>query len=355
MFVCDCKAWVRSACAGRERFYKEHEGLRYCVLHFPGREKGADFTKAIRRKLSNRDFDFRGVWFPDELPFKAFHFTQKADFSYAEFTAGADFDAIFDDDADFTYAVFTGEAYFRYADFKAKVNFRSATFKSYFRLGEGALRRNAFLDLQYARIEKPEQVSFNTITLRPSWFVNVDARKFDFTNVSWDWRSIKEETDSLKSRKVSLPRRRLATACRQLAVNAEESHRYEEASKFRYMAMDTQRLKWKLRGNVLKAHWNGLRKTLTRLRRSLKRDWGVRGRTKLRLKRFLGVYWESFDLLHWLYWGASGYGERVLRASTVLLVLWLFFAGIYTCVGFARWEPRLTSESDVAAAKRDEV
>src|SRR5436189_3028170 len=60
--VCACEGWMRSACAG-EPFYKEHEGNRYCVLHFPGKEKSADFEKALQRKLENEDFDFRGVWF----------------------------------------------------------------------------------------------------------------------------------------------------------------------------------------------------------------------------------------------------------------------------------------------------
>jgi len=57
---------MRSACAG-EPFYKEHEGKRYCVLHFPGKEKSAGFKAAFQRKLENKDFDFGGVWFPDEL------------------------------------------------------------------------------------------------------------------------------------------------------------------------------------------------------------------------------------------------------------------------------------------------
>ncbi|HKV35050.1 MAG TPA: hypothetical protein VJP89_12025, partial [Pyrinomonadaceae bacterium] len=91
---------------------------------------------------------------------------------------------------------------------------------------------------------------------------------------------------------------------------AEENHRYEEASKFRYMAMDARRLE----------HWRGM----------------------------------DFRRLSWWYWFASGYGERIVRAAVVLLGIFLLSAALYTQVGFARWEPRLTSENDAAVSLRDE-
>jgi hypothetical protein len=63
----------------------------------------------------------------------------------------------------------------------------------------------------------------------------VDPRKFDFTNVEWrgalKHRDIKQGIENLTERKISSPYRLLAIACRQLAVNAEENHRYEEASR----------------------------------------------------------------------------------------------------------------------------
>ena len=100
-------------------------------------------------------------------------------------------------------------------------------------------------------------------------------------------------------------------ACRSLALNAEENHRYEEASDFRYMAMDARRLE-KSRGFAL---WT----------------------------------------LSWWYWFASGYGERVLRASVVLVGMRLLFAALYTQVGFVRWETRVANEQEAAEARRDEV
>ena len=35
------------------------------------------------------------------------------------------------------------------------------------------------------RIDKPELLTFNTVPLRPGWFINTDVRKVDFTDVIW--------------------------------------------------------------------------------------------------------------------------------------------------------------------------
>jgi hypothetical protein len=65
----------------------------------------------------------------------------------------------------------------------------------------------------------------------------------------------------------------------------------------------------------------------------------------------------TFWTLDWLYWLASGYGERVWQACLVLVVLWALCAGIYMLVGFTRWEPKASSEAeamDVVKSKRDD-
>lgn len=462
-FVCDCAVWMRSACTG-EPFYKEHEGKTYCVLHFPGEEKGAGFEATLQRKLKNKDFDFGGIWFPDQVSFKGFDFDAPVDFSFATFSGAADFSsavfraaadfntAHFNVRADFKSATFHAEANFffttfsladfSFATFIAATNFRSATFnkeaqfrhavfrsgaefnfvtfrlwvyfdsatfitwadfshgtftafagfrnatfnRSYFTAatfsGAAAFNRAKFnaaaafnspvfsleadfrsadfgmevnfskaafksaanfshtifrdyvrfsgengqvvsatssLDLQFARTEKPDRVSFHTIRLHPHWFVNVDATKFDFTNVGWpkitkvdsDSRSIKKEIESLQDKKLPSPHRLLSVACWRLATNAEENHRYPEASAFRYMAMDANRLE----------HRGGF------------------------------AFWR----LSWWYWLASGYGERSIQALVMLVGILLVCAALYTRVGFARWEPRIASEADVATAKRDDV
>ncbi|MGA9995906.1 MAG: hypothetical protein WBP93_10855 [Pyrinomonadaceae bacterium] len=475
-FVCDCGEWARYACV-REPFYKDHEGKRYCVLHYPGEEKSADFKEAFQRKIENKDFNFRGVLFPDKVSFIKFEFDrdvdfssaifnaglhfnfatfsarvyfhsatfrevasfnsaifqkvasfseatfgEKADFSFAAFIKGADFistafnkEAFFSDaafgaeagsgaqayfsgfsvsanfrsatfgaKADFTFAkfegadfgnttfsaeahfsrsifdakadvsakadfisatfgsnayfndaAFRGEAYFvsatfikranfvsatfslmayfndaafsakadfSFATFGERADFRSATFRDYFTLAGNkdswVFIGRASLDLQFARIERPDLVSLHTLTLRPHWFVNVDARKFDFTNVDWDWRGINEGIEHLKRELPSSPHRLLTIACRNLAVNAEENHRYEEASRFRYIAMDLRRLEEEETPNI--TFW--------------KRDW-----------------------LHRLYWLLSGYGENIHRASWLLMGIWIAFSLAYLLTRHIHW------------------
>ncbi|HEY2963668.1 MAG TPA: pentapeptide repeat-containing protein, partial [Pyrinomonadaceae bacterium] len=346
-FVCECADLFRSACTA-EPFYKERNGKRYCVLHYPSVQKISDFQDTFKRKLHRKDFDFRGVWFPSNPEFFEFEFSEKADFIGATFSVHAEFyratfragayfsEATFVDGANFTqtafnaganfgWAIFRGETAFDYAEFSGEVDFTEAsfnaavvffgaTFKDHVRFAGGVKKHPTFvisLDLQFARIEVPDHFSFHTLTARPPWFINVDARKFDFSNVDWYWRTTKEEIRTLQQNDISSPHRLLAIACRQLAVNAEENHRYEEASKFRYMAMDARRLE----------HWRGF----------------------------------DFRRLSWWYWLASGYGERVWQAGVVLVCILLFCAALFTRVGFTRWEPRVTNQSEAATAQRDEV
>lgn len=344
-FVCDCKEQYRSACV-KEEFYRECKGKSYCVLHFPGLQKSSAFAEALQRKTDKGgDFDFQGVWFPDEVDFTRRTFAE-SDFTGATFAAKAVFSrATFSEGAYFSGSTFKGEADFGGARFKEGVNFadstfikatnfkyahflkevdftgacfddavvfRDATFGDHVRFAGGkdpVFINSSSLDFQFARIEKADRISFHTLTMRPSWFVNVDPRNFRFTNVNWDWRTIKEELETVTSKNTS-PHLTLATAYRNLAINAEENHRYQEASKFRYRAMDATRIQ----------HWAG---------------WDLRR-------------------LSWWYWGASGYGERVPLAAIVLLSVLVISAVIYTRVGFVRWEPKLSSENDATIARRDE-
>ncbi len=349
-FVCDCHERARSACA-EEAFYNEHEGKRYCVFHFPKKEKAEAFDKALKRKLRKKDFNFRGFWFPDETSFSNFRFSEKVDFASAIFNEKTDFIlAEFNEEADFSRATFRAKTYFTNATFKKRVDFNNTVFKkeiyfsfikfnenvslmdavfedevsfmltdfnaeAYFYrtrfIGDASFKSTSFnmkagfyhtifnagamfdratfngeanfwqadfnldatfteatfesyvifsgsykkpvrweedkvspgkfpqgfkdtssLDLQYVRVSKPDRVSYHTLTLRPHWFVNVDASNFDFTNVDWNWRDISEEVESLQRKDISSPHRLLAIAYRHLASNAEKNVRYEEASKF---------------------------------------------------------------------------------------------------------------------------
>jgi hypothetical protein len=393
-FVCDCEEWMRSACSV-EPFDQEHEGNQYCVLHFPGNEKKVDFKKALERKIANKDFNFLGVWFPDQVDFFDFDFNDTANFSFATFTADVHFrgstfragvafssasfsaaanfskvsfnslaafnGAAFNSEVRFSYATFADEAHFSFTKFNAEATFFEVTFggKVYFLDSKFSARANFFgaifkagtefayaifsgsvdlrkvtfadyvrfegnknwqplcasLDLQLSTAANPDRLSFHTLILRPHWFVNVDCHEFVFTNIQWHGsvnRELRDMKPAFPGRGFgALPQRLLAIACRNLAVNAEDHHRYEEASMFRYMAMDARRS-----------------------------------------ESFLGFApWR----LSWWYWLASGYGERVWQAFFVLLGILLLSALLYNQVGFARWEPKVASESDVIVAKRDDV
>ena len=371
-FVCDCYKWMRSACTG-EPFYEEHEGKRYCVLHFPHTDKSADFEKVLQRKLKSEDFNFPGVWFPDPLSLSKFAFLKDVDFRSATFTADvrfgraafsgvanfsaatfkaqADFHAAtFSAAAVFKSATFSGVAHFKSATFSALANFHAATFSAIANFSDVVFNGDAkfihgtlsgktdfsgvtfkayvefagnnsrplfcdasSLDLRFSRIEKPDHLSFQTLSLRPHWFVNIDVRKFEFINVEWRHRA-SEEIKDLSSGGFTLSttaHQLLSITCRQLAVNAEDNHRYKEASDFRYLAMDFRR----------RERWHGL------------------------------AFWK----LSWWYWLASGYGERMLQAFVMLMGILLMSAWLYTHVGFARWEPKFASESDAISAKRDDV
>src|SRR6266540_3394751 len=434
-FICDCEVWMRTACKGEE-FYKEYEGNRFCVLHYPGNEKAEDFKVVLERKLDSKDFDFCGIWFPYRANFAKARFSVNADFSKAIFSMGAIFrnaefknanfsnatfsakahfndtdfkkaadfrEAIFSEnvrfiaanfkaaadfsdasfskevyfsdasftaaakfaiasfnadanfskatfgaDADFSKAIFSADANFNSASFSAGPNFSKAnfsaaakfgfasfsaaakfnhtsfsdaanfietTFKDYFYF-TGSSSRRSFgdqqrLNFQFAHFEKPDRVSFRTLDLKPHWFVHVDSRKFEFIDVEFRF-VLNEELKYLNNANVIAPHRLLAIACRQLAANAEENHRYKQAADFRYASMDAERLEW--------------------LQDPKKR---------------------KFQFLHWLYWIASGYGERVGLAFGVLAVLWLLFAFSYTKVGFEHKTNNPSNDQQSIAPQED--
>ncbi len=194
---------------------------------------------------------FHRATFRSSAYFNGATFYEGATFSQADFEAGVNFsDTTFNQPADFNHAKFSGEVDFTEAVFKHSVTFYGATFKDRVRFS-GSKARPIFantlvLDLQFARIEKPEHFSLRGLAAYASWFVNVDARKFELVDVEWKSRNINDEIFILTTNGVSSPLRMLAIASRHLAVNAEENHRYEEASTFRYMSMDSRRLeRWR--------------------------------------------------------------------------------------------------------------
>ena len=375
--LCSTRKDFRSACFGAASF--GNAGKPYCLFHFPSTKKSQDFRVALNERLEKKNYDFRGVWFPYEVSFAGHsfetnavfiwavfnakadftranfgaranfsnaHFNFQADFYAANFRARTNFDAAeFRGNANFAAATFGATSNFHSASFWAKasfysaafhdrttfgsasfrgeVNFRLTNFKSYVRFARSKTREvfldGSWLDLREVKLDKPELVSFHTLSLCPNWFVEVNASKFDFINVEWRPTTVRKEVSALrKFKSIESPYRLLAIACWYLAVNAEENHRYEEGSRFRYMAMNARRQSWR----EGKAHF-------TRLFRSLKGNQKEREKWLTGFKQFWKSFCKDLSPLHWLYWAVSGYGEKILRALVILLGILVVFAGLY--------------------------
>lgn len=403
--------------------YKNYQAYRLCILHYPGKKNLKAFEEAAQNKFDRGDFNFDGVWFPEELhldfekqefandvilsnctfngdvSFRRCIFQMEANFSKSVFESAGDFEgssfvgtanfseanfedhvefsaveflssanfgdctfegyvnfsagfsnsarfpgATFRGDVDFQDSEFHGDAIFfgstfeMNADFtetkfSRELNFDFATFRDSVRFGTPAwggycLGGEASLSLEHARVEHPHRFSFHTLTLKPAWFINVDPKNFVFTNVQWDPIAIGKNILDIDSH-----HRVLAITFRQLALNAEENHRYSEASGFRYLSMDMKRVE-----------------------RRIRRGWEIKRLHQLITK---GYWWRdvSRDLAigdpTWWYWLASGYGERIGRAALGLFCIWLIFASVFTFVGFVRWEPRSASEAEAKSAVYD--
>lgn len=216
-------------------------------------------------------------------------FTADADFSLANFNGETDFASTqFQENAQFSQTNFGGKTYFSNAEFQKAANFVSAILKDNFIfIGKILSAQHAKLDLGLAVIEKPERVSFRECKLRPEWFLLTDPRKFEFDNV--EWAGLEEELERLKA-KGERNHKQHHLMYRQLATNAEENHRYAEASHFRFASLEARRL-----------------------------------------ESFRGfVPWR----LEWWYWLASCYGESVGRAFLVFMAVIFLFTFSYTQVGF---------------------
>jgi len=332
----------------------------------------ASFTNARFVSANFRASEFNGkavfMWCAfGSATFRQASFSSDADFFDSRFEqmanfAGATFDGVarptqseFSAEARFTFTTFNREADFSYAVFKGFVSFSGEH-------GSSGFGRNAAVDFRDARFEVPSRVSFHGLTLRPHWFINLDPREFGLIDVKWignlnrdfinheieelkkrEEREEKEAADRLEEHRkrveqyhdefeiVRLKRyeveqaraqtaksdqkrtqfyRLLSITSRQLAVNAEENHRYDQASDFRFWSMELQR----------------------------KEGWKARGRL-------------TIGILHTLYRYLSGYGEEILRASLMLIAIFLLFAFLYTRVGFVH----PASSTPAAATVSDEV
>jgi len=359
-------------------------GELYCILHFPNRYK-EEFDLEFQQRLEEESYDFRGVYFPDFVKLSNKTFYEMADFSFATFTQSTEFfstkftkevkfiaaaflkdinfnSAFFYDDALFGSAKFYKNAYFTNTEFIYNADFRSvifedksqtfflwtnfegvvdfsfATFKGYVAfVGEKEstvfIGKDTELNLQNARLEKPERISFKNVLLRPSWFINTDPRKFIFTNIQWKnlekFDVLTEIKNLEKVRKISDSKHVLTVACRQLATNYEENNRFEEASKFRRMGFEVE---WAEKKETL---WNWLSEIPNESEKLKKRVGGSESKEHEAKPptNLMGIV-QRFDFVHLLYRISSYYGESWQRALAILLSILIIFSLYYYLANF---------------------
>ncbi|MEK6283325.1 MAG: pentapeptide repeat-containing protein [Acidobacteriota bacterium] len=298
------------------------------------------------------DVGFKGTVFKD-ADFKKAHFIGNAHFDDAEFLDEARFEeTILTEDVVFDRAEFGKQAYFYRTKFIPKVShvnqtgaslepilgenprtvsFDSARFKDTL-VFEGCELINTRLHLDSATAEEPARITFSSINLRPIWLSRFDSRSVQFIKVRWrDLRRrkvISAELKTLQQENVDTPYESLEVVCRQLAVNAEENNRYEEAARFRFIANEARR----------RESWYNLRSEPNKL-----------------------DSWIHFNPLLWFYGGVSGYGERPWQAAGVLLVACVLFAAVfYFGQGTGQWwqspknSPPIASPSPQKTESKDQ-
>lgn len=386
----DYKWQIRHEVCGRLPIYKKDEkGNNFCVLHYPVQEKISDFKAEFDKRIKANELNFKYVWFPDDVTFWGFQFSETIDFQNAYFTkslnfidgkiysayfngakfqksvnfgnvevynsisfAGAEFLHLFQfanvnfyGNVKFWMIKLNDQLLFRDVKFFKAVNFERITFSGTVSF-EGSDENEVFngndvvLSLQLAKPERPEKFLFYKTRLDPNWFINVDATKFVFTDVKWRnvfggllKINVNNELKVIEEkRKIGNSKELLKVSFRQLAENAENNNRFDEASKFRQMAFETEWLEKKEKIS----NWI---KNLVPESEKLKRRFG--GSTNEDDKptpptNTFGIIRRSGDFfIHGIYRITSFYGESWSWALCVLLTLILVvFPIIYTKLDF---------------------
>lgn len=239
--------------------------------------RGAAFDEADFRKATFDSADFFKSTFAETVDFEECVF-EKADFTEAKFLGDTNFvNTTFENEAKFSEVIFTSGSRVRFFGTEANMMFKPETNVSF----------------QGARIHDPEQLTFHTVLLRPSWFVDTDARNLNFINAKWHRllnnhkEFLQNEISVLQDQNIQSPHSLLAKTCRELYTNYEEKREYPTAGEFHYWSM------YALRKEGL---WH-------------------------------------FGFIRTLYGWMSGYGERPNRAFGALVFIWAAFTMSYWLFG----------------------
>jgi hypothetical protein len=142
-----------------------------CLVDFRNVEFSGKVTEFAGTTFVDASTEFIDTKFGSALTtFSAAQFNKgRVTFHDAEFTSTR---------TEFRATSFSGPTLFNGASFTNKVTFLGNVENTVF-------SSEAQLHLDHCKVDRPELLTFNTVLLRPAWFINTDARKFDFTEVTW--------------------------------------------------------------------------------------------------------------------------------------------------------------------------
>lgn len=273
------------------------------------------------------------VFFNDtKFGYKDEHRIRSSQVNFNGAAFGKDSRAFFDD------AWFSWHTSFDYVKFDGYLFFKGSKENPVF---DTVFEEHAFwslLKILNATFEKPEKVYFETVRLRPSWFVNIgsELRKFNFKNIDWTdengkFITIKGELKSIEKLNKHNSKRLLAVVFRHLAENAETNNRFEEASTFRRMAMETE---WLQKTERLRSWVANLDTESEKHKNRFGGSTKEEDQPNPPINTF-GILRRSGDfIIHGLYRITSFYGESWSWAVIVLAIVLTIFAFLYTRVDF---------------------
>lgn len=324
------------------------------------------------------DFDvlvsFEGTRFLYSADFSYSKF-RKVNFSYSIFNSNVSFDSVvFFEDADFWATKFDNQShiYFRRTEFNKYADFRYAFFIGSVHFEDiKFIEKSGGLDFQYIYHENPEKTSFRGIKLSPSWFVDADAHKIVFEDVEWNElpaykeleifknciereqvrikeriKTFEEEVqqsedqekrgniiekierftknlERLENRKNNASYQLLGIAYRQIAINTEASGHYEDASRFRTLAFDTE---WLDKKRNSQEWWDEFRNIMQENIQCSNLFQNLSNQFK---KLFNHLRQYHPHVLYRLYRWSSSYGENWAWALFILIGIIMVSATLY--------------------------
>ena len=288
-----------------------------CGVSFSSTKFNSQVTFA-QVKFNSQDLSkrvsFYKTKFQGETGFWSTNFASAVNFDYAIFAGKTIFESVnFNSFASFSQCHFKENSL---TTFEATKFFDAANFQSVRIQGrvviDGSRESKVFgdgvrLDMQNFVVLDNGVFMFKSVILRPNWFINCEAQSIHFVDVDWtdnvDGRILIESELRELTRQNFQGRIRplFVITCRQLTENAENNNRFEEASKFRRMAFECERLE---RKDKISNWWNESVSCLSIFNKIIEKA-----------KTF------PYDFFHWVYRWTSGYGENRLWAFFVLFLI----------------------------------